>query len=114
MQSNLMDHGSCRHHTAALGPHPRQQSMQQSTNISLVLILAGAVCNMWDFFGIFLWCHRILLIPTWKNCVGTYLDFLVISSMQHEYQLSRVKIILDGTQHTFNLLFVFHVGISMN
>ncbi len=33
MQSNLMDHGGRRHHTAAMGPHPRQQSTQQSTNI---------------------------------------------------------------------------------
>jgi hypothetical protein len=30
---NLMDHGGRRHHTAAMGPHPRQQSTQQSTNI---------------------------------------------------------------------------------
>jgi len=28
-----MDHGGRRSHTAAMGPHPRQQSMQQSTNI---------------------------------------------------------------------------------
>jgi hypothetical protein len=28
-----MDHGGRRRHTAAMGPHPRQQSMQQSTNI---------------------------------------------------------------------------------
>jgi hypothetical protein len=28
-----MDNGGRRHHTAAMGPHPRQQSMQQSTNI---------------------------------------------------------------------------------
>ncbi len=28
-----MDHGGPGHHTAAMGPHPRQQSMQQSTNI---------------------------------------------------------------------------------
>ena len=28
-----MDHGVRRHHTAAMGPHPRQQSTQQSTNI---------------------------------------------------------------------------------
>jgi hypothetical protein len=33
MQSNLMDHGSRHRHTAAMGPHPRQQSTQQSTNI---------------------------------------------------------------------------------
>jgi hypothetical protein len=33
MQSNLMDHGGRRHHTAAMGPHPRQQSTQQSTYI---------------------------------------------------------------------------------
>ncbi len=33
MQSNLMDHGSRRRHTTAMGPHPRQQSTQQSTNI---------------------------------------------------------------------------------
>ena len=28
-----MDNGSRRHHTAAMSPHPRQQSMQQSTNM---------------------------------------------------------------------------------
>jgi hypothetical protein len=28
-----MDHGGRRRHTAAMGPHPRQQSTQQSTNI---------------------------------------------------------------------------------
>jgi len=28
-----MDHGGRRRHMAAMGPHPRQQSMQQSTNI---------------------------------------------------------------------------------
>ncbi len=28
-----MDHGVHRHHTAAMGPHPQQQSKQQSTNI---------------------------------------------------------------------------------
>jgi hypothetical protein len=28
-----MDHGGLRHHTATMGPHPRQQSTQQSTNI---------------------------------------------------------------------------------
>ncbi len=28
-----MDHGIRRRHTAAMGPHPRQQSTQQSTNI---------------------------------------------------------------------------------
>ena len=28
-----MDHGSRCRHTAAMGPHPRQQSMQQSTYI---------------------------------------------------------------------------------
>jgi hypothetical protein len=28
-----MDHGSRHHHTAVMGPHPRQQSTQQSTNI---------------------------------------------------------------------------------
>jgi hypothetical protein len=28
-----MDHGVRRRHTAAMGPHPRQQSTQQSTNI---------------------------------------------------------------------------------
>ncbi len=28
-----MDHGVRRRHTAAMGPHPWQQSMQQSTNI---------------------------------------------------------------------------------
>ncbi len=28
-----MDHGGRRRHTAAMGPHPQQQSMQQSTNI---------------------------------------------------------------------------------
>ncbi len=33
MQSNLMDHGGRSRHTAAMGPHPRQQSTQQSTNI---------------------------------------------------------------------------------
>ena len=33
MQSNLMDYGGCRHHAATMGPHPRQQSTQQSTNI---------------------------------------------------------------------------------
>jgi hypothetical protein len=33
MQSNLIDHGSRLHHTAAMGPHPQQQSTQQSTNI---------------------------------------------------------------------------------
>ncbi len=33
MQLNLMDHGSRHRHTAAMGPHPRQQSTQQSTNI---------------------------------------------------------------------------------
>ncbi len=33
MQLNSMDHGSHRHHTADMGPHPRQQSTQQSTNI---------------------------------------------------------------------------------
>jgi hypothetical protein len=26
-------HGGCRHHTAAMGPHSRQQSIQQSTNM---------------------------------------------------------------------------------
>ena len=29
----LMDHDGRRHHTAAMGPHHRQQSTQQSTNI---------------------------------------------------------------------------------
>jgi hypothetical protein len=33
MQSNSMGHGGCHRHTAAMGPHPRQQSTQQSTNI---------------------------------------------------------------------------------
>ncbi len=33
MQSNLMDHGGRRRHTAAMGPHTRQESTQQSTNI---------------------------------------------------------------------------------
>jgi hypothetical protein len=33
MQSNLMDHGGRPGHTAAVGPHPQQQSTQQSTNI---------------------------------------------------------------------------------
>ncbi len=28
-----MDNGGRRHHTAAMGPHPRQKSTQQSTNI---------------------------------------------------------------------------------
>jgi hypothetical protein len=28
-----MDNGGCCHHTAAMGPHPREQSTQQSTNI---------------------------------------------------------------------------------
>jgi hypothetical protein len=28
-----MDHGGRRRHTAAMGPHTRQQSTQQSTNI---------------------------------------------------------------------------------
>jgi hypothetical protein len=28
-----MDHGVRRHHTAIMGPHPQQQSTQQSTNI---------------------------------------------------------------------------------
>ena len=28
-----MDNGGRRHHTAAMGPHPRQQSTQQSSNI---------------------------------------------------------------------------------
>jgi hypothetical protein len=28
-----MDNGGRRNHTAAMGPHPRQQSTQQSTNI---------------------------------------------------------------------------------
>ena len=28
-----MDNGGRRHHTATMGPHPRQQSTQQSTNI---------------------------------------------------------------------------------
>ena len=28
-----MDHGVRRGHTAAMGPHPRQKSTQQSTNI---------------------------------------------------------------------------------
>ncbi len=29
----LIDHGGRRHPTAAMGPHSRQQSIQQSTNI---------------------------------------------------------------------------------
>ncbi len=33
MQTSLMDHGGHHHHMAAMGPHPRQQSTQQSTNI---------------------------------------------------------------------------------
>ncbi len=33
MQLNSMDYGGRHHHTAAMGPHPRQQSTQQSTNI---------------------------------------------------------------------------------
>ncbi len=33
IQSNLMDHGGRRRHTAAMGPHSRQQSTQQSTYI---------------------------------------------------------------------------------
>jgi hypothetical protein len=34
MRSRSMDkNGGRRHHTAAMGPHPRQQSTQQSTNI---------------------------------------------------------------------------------
>ncbi len=33
MRLNSMDHGGHRRHTAAMGPHPRQQSTQQSTNI---------------------------------------------------------------------------------
>jgi hypothetical protein len=33
MQSNLIDHGGGHHHMAAMGPHPRQQNTQQSTNI---------------------------------------------------------------------------------
>jgi hypothetical protein len=33
MRSNSMDHGGRRCHTAAMGPHSRQQSIQQSTNI---------------------------------------------------------------------------------
>ncbi len=33
MQLNSMDHGGRGRHTAAMGPHPRQQSTQQSTNI---------------------------------------------------------------------------------
>ena len=28
-----IDHGSCRRHTSAMGPHSRQESTQQSTNI---------------------------------------------------------------------------------
>jgi hypothetical protein len=32
MRLNSMDHGSRRRHTAAMGPHPRQQSTQQTTN----------------------------------------------------------------------------------
>jgi hypothetical protein len=28
-----MDNGGRRHHTAAMGPHPREKSTQQSTNI---------------------------------------------------------------------------------
>ncbi len=27
------DHGGCRHHTAAMGPHSRRQIIQQSTNM---------------------------------------------------------------------------------
>ena len=33
MRSNSIDHGGRRHHTADMGPHPWQQSTQQSTNI---------------------------------------------------------------------------------
>jgi hypothetical protein len=33
MQLNSMDHGGRRRYLAAMGPHPRQQSTQQSTNI---------------------------------------------------------------------------------
>jgi hypothetical protein len=33
MRSNLMANGVRRRHTAAMGQHNRQQSMQQSTNI---------------------------------------------------------------------------------
>ncbi len=33
MHSNSMDHGIHHHHTAAMGPHLQQQSMQQSTYI---------------------------------------------------------------------------------
>ncbi len=33
MRLNSIDHGVRRGHTAAMGPHPRQKSTQQSTNI---------------------------------------------------------------------------------
>jgi hypothetical protein len=49
-----------------------------------------------------------------KFVVGANLDFWARCSMQHEYQLSRVKIIRNDTKHTFYLLFAYHVGISMN
>ncbi len=49
------------------------------------------------FFGTFLRSCRILLIPTWKNC---HWHFWMRCSMQHEYQLSRVRIIYDDSKHT--------------
>ena len=43
-----MDHGGHRRHMATMGPHPRQQSTQQSTNI----ICDGSTSSKLDFLFI--------------------------------------------------------------
>ena len=50
MRSQSMDHGGRRRHMAAMGPHPRQQSTQQSTNI----ICDGSTSLKLDFFYLLL------------------------------------------------------------
>jgi len=63
-----MDHGGRSRHTVAMGPHPRQQSTQQSTNI----ICDGSTLLKLDFFfitsNITINAHRVDVDEQRRRC----------------------------------------------
>ena len=63
LQSNSIDHGGCRCHTAAMGPHTRQQSMQQSTNI----ICDGSTSLKLEEKILLVICLLMHVVSTWTS-----------------------------------------------
>jgi hypothetical protein len=61
-----LDHGGRRHRTAAMGPHSRQKSIQQSTNILFIretLLKLEKNIAITIFMTIFGTTHRRIVVP---------------------------------------------------